>query len=624
MNYLTLENISKSYGEKILFKDVNLTIRQGQKIALVAKNGSGKSTLLRVIGGEEAPEGENARVIPNKGITTGFLKQDPEFNPNHTILEAALDSDSPKLQAIKKYEAALIKGDSDKIQECITALEDQDAWNMESNVKIVLGKLNLHNLDQKISTLSGGQKKRVALAKIIIDQPEFLILDEPTNHLDLDMIEWLEQHLQQSSTTLLMVTHDRYFLERVCNEIIELDAGNMYSYSGNYSAYLEKKAERVQNEAIVHEKTKKLFNKELEWIRRQPKARGTKAKSRVDEFENIKEKASQKLNNENPVFNIDTTRLGSKILEAHAISKSYGELQILDTFSYKFKKGEKVGIVGPNGIGKSTFIKILTQEVRADAGKVVIGDTVVFGHYTQDGIDPTQQKRVIDIVRDIAEYIPLKKGHKLSAEQLLERFLFPRPQQQVFISQLSGGELRRLHLLTILMKNPNFLILDEPTNDLDIITLNILEEYLMEFEGCVIIVSHDRYFMDKLIDHLFIMEGQGRVKDFNGTYTEYKNLLREQEYAKSESTGVAKTETSKIQTSADQGKKKLSYNEQKEFQKIEKEIEKLEKEKKEINAHFEHSDLSTERMNELSLKLGEVIAQLNEKEERWLELSEYI
>nr|HRO73830.1 ABC-F family ATP-binding cassette domain-containing protein [Saprospiraceae bacterium] len=498
MQYLLLENVSRSYGDKVLFNNVNLSISKGDKIALVAKNGSGKTTLLKVISGEEGSDGENANIVISKDIKTAMLRQEPVLDENATVLEACFDSENEAIIAVRDYERAVNSGDEQLMQKCMTRIEDLKAWDLEARIHEILDKLRLSNLEQKVGQMSGGQKKRLALAKILIEEPDFLILDEPTNHLDIDMIEWLETYLQHPGLTLFMVTHDRYFLERVCNEIIELDNGQIYVYRGNYSDYLEKREARKLNDAVNLEKTKKLFSKELEWMRRQPQARSTKAKSRIDDFYEIKEKASARLDNDEMKINIASSRLGSKILEAHAIVKKYDDKNIINSFSYKFKKGERIGLVGPNGAGKSTFLKILTQQIEPDGGKIVIGDTIVFGYYTQDGLIVNENKMVVDVIRDIAEYIPLEKGQKLSAESLLERFLFPRAQQRVLVSQLSGGEKRRLYLLTILMKNPNFLILDEPTNDLDILTLNVLEDYLMDFPGCLIIVTHDRYFLERV------------------------------------------------------------------------------------------------------------------------------
>ena len=620
MIYLSFENITKSFGEKILFHNISLTISKGQKIALIAKNGTGKTTLLNLLAGLESAEGENAKVFFSKELRLGYLRQEPIFDLTASVIEAALDSNNEKIQAIKELELLTLIGDDSNIQKAITRVDDLKAWDIEARIKEILGKLNIHQLTQKIDTLSGGQKKRVALAKILIDEPDFLILDEPTNHLDLEMIEWLENYLSQQNITLFMVTHDRYFLERICNEIVELENSKFYHYRGNYSDYLEKKSMRVANDTVNLDKTKKLYRKELDWIRRQPQARGTKAKSRVSKFYEIKEEAHQTVSSDQMNIEIDMARLGGKILEAHALTKSFDELKIVESFSYKFKKGERVGIAGPNGSGKTTFIKLLTKAIKPDAGKVIIGDTVVFGHYAQDIKTLNESHRIIDAVREIAEFIPLKKGRKLTAEALLERFLFPRSQQQVYISKLSGGEKRRLHLLRVLMKNPNFLILDEPTNDLDLITINVLEEFLLDFKGCIIVTSHDRYFMDKLIDHLFVIEGNGQVKDFNGSYTEYKKSKRESQKL---TEPKLKKETSS-QEDPDSNIRKLSYQEKKEISRLEKEIKVHEKRIKEIEELFSDTSLSGEKISELSIELGQLQKEIAEKEDRWLELSEWM
>ena len=620
MNYLTLDKVSKSFGEKILFSNLNLTIAKSQKIALIAKNGTGKTTLLRVIAGEEAPEGEQSKILVSKEIRIGYLKQDPEFNLEATVLEGALDSENKKVKAIKELELATILDKQDEIQQAIEKVDNLKAWDIEARIKEILGKLKVSNFTQKIGTLSGGQRKRLALAKILIEEPDFLILDEPTNHLDLDMIEWLEAYLSNQNLTLFMVTHDRYFLERVCNEIVELDDGQLYTYRGNYSDYLEKKSNRELNEKANLEKTKKLYKKELAWVRRQPQARGTKAKSRVDKFYEIEAKAKKKVADEEMVLPIDMARLGGKILEAHNVGKSYGDLHIIKGFNYKFKKGERVGLAGPNGVGKTTFIKLLTQEVEPDTGKVVVGDTVVFGHYTQDNASLNEDHRVIDSIREIAEFIPLKKGKKLTAESLLEKFLFPRSHQQVYVSQLSGGEKRRLLLLRILMKNPNFLILDEPTNDLDILTLNVLEDFLQSYPGCLLVISHDRFFMDKLVDHLFILKGGGEYKDFNGSYSEYK--IAERNSQKSSATSIAPAIEEKPSEST--VVRKLNYHEKKEFAGLEDEIAKLEKRKKEIEDLFMTGTLEGDEITKLSQEMGDIQKSIAQKEDRWLELSEFV
>ncbi len=617
MQYLALENVNKSYGDKVLFQDLNLSISKGQKIALVAKNGSGKTTLLRIVAGEEAPEGENAKVRIAKNIRIGYLKQNPELDDNDTALEAVLASDNASLRAVRDYEMAMITKDDAKIQTAVAEIEDLKAWDIETRVKEILSRLNVKDLDQIVGTMSGGQKKRLSLAKILIDEPDFLILDEPTNHLDLDMIEWLEEFLEKSKLTLFMVTHDRYFLEVVCNEIIEIDRAKIHVYRGNYSQFLEKKAARHINESANLDKMKKLYTKELDWVRRQPKARTTKAKSRVDDFDRIDDAAHQKLTEDELSINIKAARMGSKILEAHGLQKSFGDVHIVDGFTYKFKKRERVGIVGPNGSGKTTFLKLLTKEIRPDAGKVVIGDTIVFGYYTQSGMQLKDDKRVIEVIRDIADYIPLEKGGKMTAETLLERFLFPRSQQQVYVSQLSGGEKRRLYLLTILMANPNFLILDEPTNDLDVVTLNVLEDYLMQFPGCIIIVSHDRYFMDKIVDHLFVLDGEsGNVKDFPGNYSDYR--IKAIEKSKDYSNAAPKV------VSEEKQQKKASYEQRKAYNRVIKEIEKLELKKKEIEVLFMDSTLSVEKITELSQELSVLKEKLEEKEMEWLELAELV
>lgn len=622
MNYLTLENITKTYGEKVLFQDLSLQISKGQKVALVAKNGTGKTTLLKVIAGIETGEGENSKIIMKRDIKIGYLEQAPDFLPDQTILEAAFDSDNPMIQAIIAYEDALLKpNDGDAIQTALAKMDDLKAWDMEARIKEILTKFNISRFDQKIQTLSGGQKKRLALAKLIIEEPDFLIMDEPTNHLDLDMIEWLEEYLKTANLTLFLVTHDRYFLERVCNNIVELERGHLYKYSGNYADFLEKKALRFENQTIELDKSKKLMKKELEWVRRMPKARGTKAKSRVDAFEGIKEKASQNIQQQEVQIDLKGQRLGKKILEAHNVGKAFGDLKIVEKFDYKFKKGERVGIVGPNGVGKSTFLNILTASLKPDTGKVVVGDNTVFGFYTQDGIQLKGDKRVIDVIRDIAEYIPLEKGQKLTAPQLLERFLFDRKQQQVYVSQLSGGEKRRLYLLTILMENPNFLILDEPTNDLDIVTLNVLEDFLLDFPGCILIVSHDRYFLDKLVDHLFVMQGDGKIKDFNGDYSEYRTAQKQWDRdQRKQDRALEKTQKEQVQQNAP--KVGLTQEQKKEVKRLERSINKLEEQKKMIAEKFNDTNLSPADIEKYGKELNELSNQIEEKELLWMELAD--
>lgn len=615
MQYLSLENVSRSYGEKVLFDNVNLSISKGDKIALVAKNGSGKSTLLRVIAGEEGSDGENAKILISKDIRIAILRQEPVFDPEATILEAVLDSDNEAIRAVADYEKAVLAGDEALMHDCVSKLDDLKAWDLESRIMEVLHRLKLKDMSRKTGELSGGQAKRLALAKILIEEPDFLILDEPTNHLDIEMIEWLEFYLQGPNVTLFMVTHDRYFLENICNEIIELDNGKIFVYRGNYTQYLEKREARLANESANLDKTRKLYSRELEWMRRQPQARSTKAKSRIDDFYEIKEKASVKREGDEIRIPILTSWLGSKILEAHNVGKRFGDTVILDGFTYKFKRGERVGIVGPNGTGKSTFLKILTQQMQPDSGKVVVGDTIVFGYYTQEGLKLSEDKTVIDVIRDIADFIPLEKGQKITAEALLEKFLFPRPQQRVYVSQLSGGEKRRLYLLTVLMKNPNFLILDEPTNDLDIITLNVLEDYLMDYQGCLVIVTHDRYFMDKLVDHIFVLEGGGSVTDFNGSYSEFRSRKKEEDRSKPSASAITIAEEP-------ENKGRATFEQRKDFARLEKEIKKLEERKAEINTLFEDASLGHDRIIELSSELEKINNQLSEKEIRWFELAE--
>ncbi len=635
MNYLTLENVTKTYGEKVLFEKINLHINQGDKLALVAKNGTGKTTLLKLIAGEETGEGEQNKVLVHKDIRIGYLEQDPRFSPNQTVIEAVFDSNNEVVAAIVAYETAMLHPEREEaLQTALERMEDLEAWDFESKIKEILFKLNITNLEQKVSFLSGGQVKRLALARLLIDEPDFLILDEPTNHLDLDMIEWLEEYLRQPKLTLFIVTHDRYFLERVCNYIVELDRATLYKYSGNYSDFLVKKTTRHDNESIETSKAQKLMRKELEWIRRAPKARGTKAKSRVDAFEKIKDKAENKLDNEKVQIDIKGARLGNKILEINYISKSYGDLNLIKDFHYKFKRNERIGIVGNNGTGKTTFLRLITKEIRPDSGTVVVGGTVKFGHYTQDGISLKEDKRVIDVITDIAEYIPLAKGQKLTARMLLERFMFSPSHQQVYVSQLSGGERRRLYLLTVLMKNPNFLILDEPTNDLDIITLNVLEEFLLQFPGCVVIVSHDRYFMDKLVDHLFIFEGDGKVLDYNGNYTEYRRLNKiatiqkkqEQKNITAEnpnsSAGQSAPKNDNQSQSSEQSGSTPTYEQRKELKRVENQLKKLESRKTEIEQKFSSPDLTPDDIASLSTELGELNTAIEEKESRWFELAE--
>jgi ABC transport system ATP-binding/permease protein len=615
MQFLSLENASKSYGEKALFRNVNFTISKGDKVALVAKNGSGKTTLLKIVAGAEAVEGEHAKIVLNKNVKTIFLTQDPELNPNSTIFEEILESDHPAVQAVRLYKTAIDLGDNAKLEKAIELMDQHQAWDTEAQLNIVLNKLNIEDTSQQIKNLSGGQKKRIALAKVIVAQADFLILDEPTNHLDIEMIEWLEDFLKNSSITLFMVTHDRYFLDNICNQIFELDHADLFVSRGTYTQYLEKKEARQLNENSNLEKSKKLFKRELEWMRRMPQARTTKAKSRIEDFTDLKSDIQNRtFDTDELSIQIEVSRLGSKIVELHNISKAYGSKVLFEQFNYKFKKGERVGVVGKNGAGKSTFIKIITGEEESDTGKVVIGETIVFGHYHQENIHLSDDKTVIDTIRDIAEYIPLAKGMKLTAEALLERFLFPRFQQRVYVSQLSGGEKRRLHLLTILIKNPNFLILDEPTNDLDILTLNVLEDFLMDYSGCLLVISHDRYFMDKLVDHIFVIEGDGNVRDYNGNYSEYR-IEKKAESAVNTAEVAATNPPVKASN-------KNEFELKKELKSIEKQMEKLTSRKEELTNFFNDPSLSQDKITKYSAELEQVQSELSMKEEKWLELSE--
>lgn len=618
MNFLTLENVTKSYGEKVLFRNINLFIDKGQKIGLIAKNGTGKTTLMRVIAGKEGSEGENAKILLRKDIRIGWLDQEPEFHPGLDVLGAVLDDANPLVRLVRRYEHALAHPENAaELQEAMSAMDEQQAWTFESKVKELLFRFGMHNLEQKVNTLSGGQQKRLALVKVLLDEPDFLILDEPTNHLDVDMIEWLEEYLQQPGITLFMVTHDRYFLENVCDNIIELDGGQLYRYKGNYADYLEKKALREEVAGTTYERQSKLLKRELDWVRRSPQARTTKAKARIDAYFDRKEtNDALKVKKEEMTIQIKENWMGSKVVELHNISKRFGNRTLIDNFSYKFKRKERVGIVGPNGAGKSTFLQLITQSLPPDTGKVVVGDTITFGFYRQEGIQLSEDKRVIDAVRDIADVIPLEKGKELTAAQLLERFLFSRPQQQVYVSQLSGGERRRLYLLTVLMRNPNFLILDEPTNDLDVLTLQVLEDFLEDFPGCVVIVTHDRYFMDRLVDHLFVFEGNGAIKDFNGTYAEYRAMKRTEKIA------AAAVEATKPLAAPTAAKPALSNTDRNEMKRLEKDIARLESRKAEILNRFNAMDLAATEAEKLSVELGQVQSDLDEKEMRWLELAD--
>lgn len=616
MNYLTVEHISKSYGVLELFSDISFSIHKDQKIAFVAKNGSGKTSILNIISGADSPD--SGQVIMRNGLRVSFLSQTPNFGDSKTIEEAIFNADLPILNIISNYEKALQNPeDTEAYQKAFEQMDIHNAWEFDVQYKQILFQLKLEDIHQSISTLSGGQKKRLALAKVLINTPDLLILDEPTNHLDLEMIEWLEQYFAKAQMTLFMVTHDRYFLERVCNEIIELDHGKLYTYKGNYSYYLEQKEARIASEDVETGKAKQQYKKELEWMRRQPKARTTKSKSRIDDFFDIKSKAHQRRKDHQVQLELNMERLGSKIVELHKVSKAYENKTILNGFDYVFKKGERVGIIGKNGTGKSTFLNMLTKTIAPDSGKVVIGDTVKFGYYTQSGIKIKPEQKVIDVIREFGEYIPLKKGRQISAQQLLERFLFDRKKQYDFVEKLSGGEQKRLYLCTVLIQNPNFLILDEPTNDLDIVTLNVLEDFLLDFPGCLIVVSHDRYFMDKIVDHLFVFNGDGTITDFPGNYTDYRV------YESSTPPETSAKETTKVTESQKQNEaQKLSYNEQKELKNLESKIRSLELDKKALEAKFNDTSLSQDKINALSQSLQDIIDEIATKESRWFELSE--
>ena len=615
LNYLTVENISKSYGELTLFENISFSIHKDEKIAFIAKNGTGKTSILNIIAGDDEPDSGN--ITYRNGIAVSFLPQDPKLNPALTVEETIFASENPILKVILNYEKALLNHeDQEAYQKAFEAMERYQAWDFETQYKQILFKLKLDNLDQKVSTLSGGQKKRLSLANALINKPDLLILDEPTNHLDLEMIEWLEDFFAKENITLFMVTHDRYFLERVCNEIIELDEGELYSYKGNYSYYLEKREARIEQETTETGKAKQLFKKELEWIRRQPKARTTKSKSRIDDFQDIKHRASQRRNDHQVQLELNMERLGNKIIELHKVSKSYKDKVILDGYSYMFQNGERLGIIGKNGTGKSTFLNLLTQTIKPDAGKIVLGETVKFGYYTQNGMTIKPDQKVIDVIREFGDYIPLKKGRQISAQQLLERFLFSRKKQYDFVEKLSGGERKRLYLCTVLIQNPNFLILDEPTNDLDIVTLNVLESFLLDFPGCVIVVSHDRYFMDKVVDHLFIFRGDGVIEDFPGNYTDFR-VYDDSQPAISNATEEKKEKNTWKKTDDN----KLSYNEEKELKNIESKLKSLAFDKKELENKFHNPELSQDEILKLSERLQKIIDDMEAKEERWFELS---
>lgn len=625
MQYLSVKDLSKSHGIKPLFSNISFNIEEGDKVALVAKNGAGKSTLMKILVGKEKPD--SGAVWIDKNVNVVFLNQDEALDEEKTVLEIIFSYDHPILNAIRIYEdlSEQEHPDADAFDAALTQMNDLEAWDFDTKVRTILTQLKIDHLQQKAGTLSGGQRKRVALAKVLLDvgfnhQMCLLLMDEPTNHLDVDMVEWLENYLQQNRVTLLLVTHDRYFLDSVCNQIIEIDRQNIHIYKGDYETYLTQKAQREEQEQASIDKAKNLLRKELEWMRRQPKARTTKSKSRIDAFYDLKDKAQNKIEDSSIALEIKMSRLGNKIIELKDVNKKFGEKVILDQFNYTFKKGEKIGIIGHNGAGKSTFLKILQGLETIDSGLLDTGETVIFGNYSQEGLVIKEDKRVVDFVKDIAEYFPLADGGKITASQFLTRFLFPPEQQYSYISTLSGGEKKRLQLLTVLFKNPNFLILDEPTNDLDLATLSVLEDFLEDYPGCLLIVSHDRYFMDRLVQHLMVFEGQGEVSFFNGTYSSYRELQKANKEQPKTTPKIATPVAPTPQPPT--SKTKLSFKEKQEFDTLEKDIERLQEEKTQLEAFLTNGESNLDVLQKNSQRIAEIIATIDAKEIRWLELSE--
>ncbi|HNW48408.1 MAG: ABC-F family ATP-binding cassette domain-containing protein [Bacteroidales bacterium] len=625
---LQAKNISKSYGTKVLFDNLDFNINEGDKIALIAPNGSGKSSLLKVLSGKDSSD--NGGIVNiMKDVKVAYLEQEPGFDPDRTVFEEVFAASDILSSTVAEYESAIVSGDEKRIEAAIHQMDAQDAWQYELKVKQILTQLDIHSLDQSMGELSGGQKKRVAIAGIMIHEADFIILDEPTNHLDLIVIEFLEEYLKRTQATILMVTHDRYFLDRVCNHIIELENGKLYTYKGNYSYYLEKREERIENFNSETERARNLFRGELDWMRRMPQARATKAKYRINAFYDLKERAGQVIKDKNIKIDVGSSRLGTKIINCKGVTHFYDDFCTIDDFTYNFAKGEKIGLVGPNGVGKSTFLEVMTGSVLPVSGEIDRGETLVFGFYRQTGLQYEPEDTVIDVVRKIAEVVTLADGNTMPVTQFLSRFLFPHPTHNTKVDRLSGGERRRLYLVTVLMKNPNFLILDEPTNDLDIMSLNVLEEYLLNFQGCLLIVSHDRYFLDKLADHIFVFEGKGLIKDYVGKYTEYREQVKEAEREAELSAKEAKVlAREKSAESADSAvsedkfqKKKLSFKEQKELEKLENDIESLEKEKSSLEAALSSGMLSSEELTKSSVRIAEVIAHIDSKSDRWLELN---
>ena len=618
---LQIENVSKSFGDLVLFSDISFVVEERQRIGLIARNGKGKSTLLKIIAGEEPLD--DGKITLRSGVRVGYLEQEPDFDGDLTVIEACLQRSSEKAGVIARYEEALERGDHDALPRLMEEMDRLEAWDYENRVKQVLSKLKLLRFNQPVKELSGGQKKRVALAAVLVDEPQLMILDEPTNHLDMEMVEWLEEYLSRLSGSLLMVTHDRYFLDNVCNEIIEIDDNRIYRYKGNYSLFLQKREERLQNLAAETARARNLLRKELDWMRRQPQARAHKAKYRIDAFYKLEEKAAAMRDESKVSLEVKSQYIGNKIFVMKALSKAFGSKVITKDFFYTFARYEKLGIVGNNGTGKSTFIKMLLGRTAPDSGVVEVGETVKWGYYSQDGLAFDEQMKVIDVVKNIAEVIPVA-GKMLTASQFLQHFLFPPEKQYSYVYKLSGGEKRRLYLCTVLMSNPNFLVLDEPTNDLDIETLQVLEEYLCDFKGCVIVVSHDRYFMDKVVDHIFVFNGDGDIKDFPGNYTDWRDW-REEEKAVAAKAAAAKAakESAPKQAPRPESKRKLSFKERKEYESLEAEIMELEDEKSAIEQALCSGALGNDELLSKSMRIQEVIALIDEKTLRWLELSEF-
>jgi len=623
-SYLQIDKLTKSFGVLVLFEDISFGIAQGQKIGLIARNGSGKTTLLNIIAGKE--DYDSGSVVFRNDLRVGYLEQTPHFPEGLTVLQACFYSPNETVKVIAEYERAVADNDHEALETILLRMDALKAWDYEQRAKQILGQLKIHDYDQKVETLSGGQLKRVALANVLIIEPELVIMDEPTNHLDLEMVEWLEGYLGRANISLLMVTHDRYFLDRVCSEIIEIDNKQIYQYKGNYSYYLEKREERIEAKNAEIDHANNLLRKELDWMRRQPQARGTKAKYRIDAYYELEKKARQQHEQGNVNLDVKASYIGSKIFEAKHVSKAFGDIRITNDFNYVFARYEKMGIVGNNGTGKSTFVKMLIGEAKPDSGLFDVGETVRFGYYSQEGMQFDEQMKVIDVVQNIAEYVEFVDGRRLGVSQFLNYFLFTPDKQHNFVYKLSGGEKRRLYLCTVLMKNPNFLVLDEPTNDLDIVTLNVLEEYLQSFKGCVIVISHDRYFMDKVVDHLLVFGGNADIKDFPGNYTQYRDWKSAQEQdAREQQAALQQSQPSKEKTNKRperEQKKKLTFKEQKEFDSLENEINALETEKKELEAALSSGTLNNNDLMSKSERIGKVIDEIDEKSMRWLELSE--